>query len=102
MDEMDKAAAICLSGPQAEQALSALRDQPAAWGLAVPPEKPHALRCGADVRARPVTVTGGDRRSGRWVRLLSERLGVPVSPIDADPLLGAAKLARVAAEAANG
>ncbi len=51
----------------------------------------HALA--EDWRARPLFVTGGGTRSELWPRLVGERLGTTLRPVDADPLLGAARLA---------
>ena len=49
---------------------------------------------GAEAEGKPLLVAGGGSRSRFWVGLLAERLGAEAFKVDADPLLGAARLAR--------
>lgn len=52
-------------------------------------------RLGVDRSAGKVLVAGGGSRSDAWVRILSEELGAPLTVTEADPLRGAARMARV-------
>lgn len=46
MDELQKALGIGLSGPAAESAVQAMRDQVSAWGLTLPPTEPFVCDFG--------------------------------------------------------
>jgi len=48
---------------------------------------------GVDPKRMPVHVAGGGSRSPVRVKQLARRLGTSVTPVDADPLLGAARMA---------
>ncbi|HUU43528.1 MAG TPA: FGGY family carbohydrate kinase, partial [Planctomycetota bacterium] len=47
----------------------------------------------ADPGRTPVWAAGGGSQSELWMKLLAERLGTTITPVDADPLLGAARMA---------
>ena len=48
---------------------------------------------GEDAQGRAVVAAGGGRRSRLWVELLAARLGTDIAAEDADPLVGAGRLA---------
>ncbi|HUT25687.1 MAG TPA: FGGY family carbohydrate kinase [Sumerlaeia bacterium] len=48
----------------------------------------------ADLRGRKVLAAGGGSRQAEWVRILGDRIGTNIATVDADPLLGAAQMAR--------
>ena len=51
-----------------------------------------------DTGRTPLLVAGGGSRQPLWLQLLSQRLGCALRPTDADPLRGAALMARDAVE----
>lgn len=47
-----------------------------------------------DLKSTPIWVAGGGSRQPIWLEILSKTLGVSLSTVDADPLLGAARMAK--------
>ena len=47
-----------------------------------------------DLRGRRVLAAGGGSRQREWMQILSGKIGAEITTVDADPLLGAARMAR--------